>query len=231
MIELINVTKAYSNETGPVLENVSLKIGDGEILVLFGPSGSGKSTLLNLLNGSIHPSNGEIYLNQQNIKQINPIELRRSMGYVFQQNCLMPHWNIEENVATVLRLIGMPKNQRLKRAHELLGLVQLDPQIYAQRFPAQLSGGQQQRVNVARALANDPQYILMDEPFSALDSVNRVNLQEEILRLKKQLNKTIIFVTHDNAEAYRLADRLVILKKGKIAKIGTSQEINLGHFE
>lgn len=225
MLSLKNVSKFYATTQNYALKNISLTIIDGEILVLLGASGSGKSTLLALLNGLIQPSSGSIYLNQQDIIQLDPIDWRRSMGFVFQHNCLMPHWTVEENVATVLRLRGISRAKRLKRAHELLSFVQLEPSIYAQRFPDQLSGGQQQRVNIARALANDPQYILMDEPFTALDPSIRVSLQEEVLRLKKELNKTIVFVTHDMNEAFYLADRVVFLCEGAIAKIGNVDEM------
>lgn len=226
MLQLLNVSKTYAGEDRPIIQNIAFSIPDGETIVLLGSSGAGKSTLLGMLNGVITPSHGTIYLDQQDISTLDAVALRRSIGCVFQHSCLMPHWTVEDNIATVLRLAGVSKAIRIRRAHELLDFIQLDPKLYAKRWPSQLSGGQQQRVNVARALANDPQYLLMDEPFSALDAVTRLSLQSEVLRLKQQLQKTIVFVTHDLSEAFYLADRLVVMQAGQVVQIGTVQELN-----
>lgn len=225
MLELFNVSKTYDGGKSFVVKDVSLTIQDGETVVLLGTSGSGKSTLLGMLNRLIEPSSGTIYMDQKAIALLDPVALRRSIGCVFQDSCLLPHWTIEDNVATVLRLIGMERPERLQRAHALLDQVKLAPQIFAKRFPCQLSGGQQQRVNVARALANHPNYLLMDEPFSALDVITRLSLQQDILQLKKHLKKTIIFVTHDIAEAFMLADKLVIMQAGTIDQVGSPAEV------
>lgn len=225
MFELINVTKKFSNEPNDALHNISLSIETGKITVLLGKSGSGKTTLLKMLNQTLLPSMGEIYLNNTNMKTLDPIAIRRSIGYVFQQNSLIPYWTIEDNVATVLRLVGTPRKQRIQRAHALLTCMQLAPEVYAKRYPHQLSGGQQQRVNIARALANDPHCLLMDESFSALDTSTRLSLKDEIVRLKALFNKTIIFVTHNIQEAFALADRIVVMEAGRIVQHGSPSEL------
>ncbi len=193
--------------------------------MLLGSSGCGKSTILKMINRLIDPTEGRIYLDGKDIQQQDPIELRRSIGYVFQGIGLFPHLSIRENISMVPRLIGWPEDRINNRYRELLELVQLSPEIHADRFPDELSGGQQQRVAVARALAADPAYLLMDEPFGALDAITRDSLQQEFLELKQRLNKTIIFVTHDIVEAVTLGDRIAILHEGQLEQIGTSEEI------
>lgn len=220
MIQLTDVSKFY-NDQSIAVNNVSLRIESGETLVLLGSSGCGKTTLLKMINRLIEPSQGKIFFDKKNILDMSPIALRRSIGYVFQGIGLFPHLTIENNIAIVLKLMGKDKKTRLKRAHELLELVELNPAEFAKRYPDELSGGQQQRVGVARALAANPHCLLMDEPFGALDAITRNSLQEEILHLNSKLKKTIIFVTHDVNEAFRLADRIAIMDKGEIIQVDT----------
>lgn len=225
MIRLSHVTKIITDSRPPIVHDVTFSVEKGETLVILGSSGAGKSTVLKLINRLVKPSSGLIEINSRNINLYNPVQLRRTMGYVFQEIGLFPHLTIEENIAIVLRLIGQSKMERQQRAHELLELVGLKPSHYANRYPAELSGGQQQRVGVARALAADPEYLLMDEPFGALDAISRNDLQEEILRLKKELNKTIVFVTHDIFEALRLGDRIAVMHQGRLEQIGCKEEL------
>jgi osmoprotectant transport system ATP-binding protein len=224
MITLDQVSKSYDG-VSRIINNLSFEVLEGEILMLLGSSGCGKSTILKMINRLIDPTEGRIYLDGKDIQQQDPIELRRSIGYVFQGIGLFPHLSIRENISMVPRLIGWPEDQINNRYRELLELVQLSPEIHADRFPDELSGGQQQRVAVARALAADPAYLLMDEPFGALDAITRDSLQQEFLELKQRLNKTIIFVTHDIVEAVTLGDRIAILHEGQLEQIGTSEEI------
>lgn len=224
MITLEQVSKSYDG-VSRIINNLSFEVLEGEILMLLGSSGCGKSTILKMINRLIDPTEGRIYLDGKDIQQQDPIELRRSIGYVFQGIGLFPHLSIRENISMVPRLIGWPEDRINNRYRELLGLVQLSPEIHADRFPDELSGGQQQRVAVARALAADPAYLLMDEPFGALDAITRDSLQQEFLELKQRLNKTIIFVTHDIVEAVTLGDRIAILHEGQLEQIGTSEEI------
>ena len=224
MITLNQVSKSYDGVSN-IINNLSFEVLEGEILMLLGSSGCGKSTILKMINRLIDPTEGSIYLDGKDIQKQNPIELRRSIGYVFQGIGLFPHLSIRDNISMVPRLLGWPEEQIKKRYGELLKLVQLSPKIHADRFPDELSGGQQQRVAVARALAADPAYLLMDEPFGALDAITRDSLQQEFLSLKKRLNKTVIFVTHDIIEAVTLGDRIAILNEGRLEQIGTSKEI------
>lgn len=224
MITLDQVSKSYDG-VSRIVNNLSFEVLEGEILMLLGSSGCGKSTILKMINRLIDPTEGRIYLDEKDIQQQDPIELRRSIGYVFQGIGLFPHLSIRENISMVPRLIGWPEDRINNRYRELLELVQLSPEIHADRFPDELSGGQQQRVAVARALAADPAYLLMDEPFGALDAITRDSLQQEFLELKQRLNKTVIFVTHDIIEAVILGDRIAILHEGQLEQIGTSEEI------
>lgn len=224
MITLDQVSKSYDG-VSRIVNNLSFEVLEGEILMLLGSSGCGKSTILKMINRLIDPTEGRIYLDGKDIQQQDPIELRRSIGYVFQGIGLFPHLSIRENISMVPRLIGWPEDRINNRYRELLELVQLSPEIHADRFPDELSGGQQQRVAVARALAADPAYLLMDEPFGALDAITRDSLQQEFLELKQRLNKTVIFVTHDIVEAVTLGDRIAILHEGQLEQIGTSEEI------
>jgi osmoprotectant transport system ATP-binding protein len=207
-----------------IVDDVSLRVADGEFCALVGPSGSGKSTTLKMINRLAPASEGAIRIDGTDIAHRKPEELRRSIGYVIQSIGLFPHWNIADNIATVPRLLNWPEDHRRRRVAELLDLLRLDPSE-AGKYPHQLSGGQQQRVGVARALAANPKILLMDEPFGALDPITRAALQTELAAIHRRLGKTILFVTHDIDEALRLADRIAILDGGKIVQWGTPEEI------
>lgn len=225
MISFQNVSKSFDGGQTFAVRDVSIDVLEGETLVLLGSSGCGKTTLLRLTNRLIDLTSGRIELDEEDIARQNPIELRRRIGYVFQGIGLFPHMTVAENLAMVPRMLGWPRARRLARAHELLELVGLDPATYADRFPSELSGGQQQRIGVGRALAADPAYLLMDEPFGALDALNRDTLQQEMLTLKERLKKTIVFVTHDIFEALTLGDRIAVLHAGTLEQVGTRDEI------
>lgn len=225
MISFSHVSKQFPQSDRPAVDNVSFIVQQGEIFVLLGSSGSGKTTLMKMINRLVEPDSGVVSLKGTPVQQYKLNPLRHNIGYVFQQAGLFPHMSVAENIAVVLRLQGQSKIMRQHRAHELLEMMHLDPQQYANRYPDELSGGEQQRIGVARALAADPDYLLMDEPFAALDAITRVALQREILELNQRLGKTIVFVTHDLKEAFNLADRIGILHEGKIAQIGTRQQL------
>ena len=227
LIEIRKVSKVYPGGVDAV-SGVSLDVEEGETLVLIGTSGSGKTTLMKMINRLIEPSSGEIRIRGQDIGKLNPIALRRDIGYVIQKIGLFPHMTIEENIAVVPRLKGWPLERRREQAKELLSLVGLEPDQYLRRHPSELSGGQQQRVGVARALAGNPPIILMDEPFGALDPITREQLQEEFRQLKERIRKTIIFVTHDIFEAVNLADRMAIIEAGRILQVDRP-ELVLAH--
>ncbi|MBU6454840.1 MAG: ATP-binding cassette domain-containing protein [Cyanobacteria bacterium REEB67] len=224
MIEFKNIAKSYDGSNYSV-QDLNLIVEDNEFLVLLGSSGSGKSTTLKMINRLIEATSGELIIDGQDVKSLNPVALRRSIGYVFQGIGLFPHMTVCENVAMVPKLLGWPIVKRLERARELLELVGLPYEQYGERLPEQLSGGQQQRVGVARALAADAKYLLMDEPFGALDAVTRDKLQQELLALKSRLGKTIIFVTHDLFEALTLGDRIAIFDQGRMQQIGTAHAV------
>lgn len=225
MIRYDRVFKSYEGTNAPAVRDLSLTVEDGETLVLLGPSGCGKTTLLRMTNRLEDLSSGSIEIEGEDIGRMDPVQLRRRIGYVFQGIGLFPHMTVAENAAMVLKLLGAATDERKARAEELLALVDLDPSIYGDRYPDELSGGQAQRVGVARALAANPNYLLMDEPFGALDAVTRRLLQDEMLRLKKQLGKTIVFVTHDIFEALSLGDRIAVLNKGSLEQVGTKEEL------
>jgi len=225
MIVLDNVSKSFDGGQSYALRNVSLTIEEGETFVLVGTSGSGKTTILRLINRLIEPTSGRITLDGRDLSDYEAIALRRNMGYVFQGIGLFPHMTVGQNVAIGLRLTGISAVRRDARARELLELVELEPEAYVNRFPAELSGGQQQRVAVARALATDPDYLLMDEPFGALDVLTRESLQKEVLRLKEKIRKTIVFVTHDIVEAFLLGDRVGVCDQGRLDQVGTKREL------
>ncbi|NSC23162.1 betaine/proline/choline family ABC transporter ATP-binding protein [Streptomyces albus subsp. chlorinus] len=215
MIRFENVTKRYPDGTVAV-EGLSFEVAEGELVTLVGPSGCGKTTTMKMVNRLIEPSEGRILVDGDDISRVEPVELRRRMGYVIQQTGLFPHRTVLDNTATVPHLLGWPKARRRERARELLDLVGLDPAVFGDRYPEQLSGGQRQRVGVARALAADPPVLLMDEPFGAVDPVVREHLQSEFLRLQSRLHKTVLFVTHDIEEAVRLGDRIAVYGEGRI---------------
>ena len=225
MIRLIQVSKSFDNGNSYAVKDLSFWVEQGETLVLLGSSGCGKTTTLKMINRLVEPTSGTIEVGGRAIMDQDPVMLRRVIGYVFQGIGLFPHMSIEQNVELAPRLLGWSIKKRRERVHELLDLVGLSPSDFAKRFPDELSGGQQQRVGVARALAADPDYLLMDEPFGALDALTREALQQELLTLKKRLGKTIIFVTHDIFEALILGDRIAILHKGNLEQIGTKKEL------
>jgi osmoprotectant transport system ATP-binding protein len=223
MIKLESITKSYGGITA--VKDLTLEVKKGECVVLLGPSGCGKTTTLKMINRLIAPTSGRIYVEGQDISTVNPIELRRQIGYVIQRIGLLPHMTISDNIALVPRLKGWPSRTRKKRADELLVMVGLDPETYRDKYPHQLSGGERQRVGVARALAVDPPILLMDEPFGALDPITRVQLQDEFLKLEEQVKKTVVFVTHDMDEAVRLADRIAIMDDGQLHQYATPMEM------
>jgi osmoprotectant transport system ATP-binding protein len=211
-----HVTKRYGNSPRPAVDDLSITIPAGEICVLIGPSGGGKSTAMRMVNRLISITEGDITIDGQSIKKLDPVELRRGIGYVIQQIGLFPHMTVEANIGTVPRLLGWDKARIRTRAHELLDLVGLDPDEHAKRFPSQLSGGQRQRVGLARAMAADPPLMLMDEPFGAIDPITRERLQNDFLRLHREIRKTVVFVTHDIDEAIKMGDRICILRQGGV---------------
>ncbi|MFD5749144.1 ABC transporter ATP-binding protein [Streptomyces sp. NPDC127033] len=215
MIRFEHVTKRYPDGTTAV-DDLSFEVSEGELVTLVGPSGCGKTTTMKMVNRLIEPSEGRIFLDGDDISAIDPVSLRRRIGYVIQQVGLFPHKTVLENTATVPHLLGWQRAKGRARAAELLDLVGLDPSVYGDRYPEQLSGGQRQRVGVARALAADPPVLLMDEPFGAVDPVVRDHLQSEFLRLQAAVRKTVLFVTHDIEEAVRLGDRIAVYGQGRI---------------
>ncbi|MFF2410591.1 ABC transporter ATP-binding protein [Streptomyces sp. NPDC058092] len=215
MIRFEHVTKRYADGTTAV-DDLSFEVAEGELVTLVGPSGCGKTTTMKMVNRLIEPTGGRIFLDGDDISAIDPVQLRRRIGYVIQQVGLFPHRTVLENTATVPHLLGWKRGKGRERAAELLDLVGLDPSVYGDRYPEQLSGGQRQRVGVARALAADPPVLLMDEPFGAVDPVVRERLQNEFLNLQEQVRKTVLFVTHDIEEAVRLGDRIAVYGQGSI---------------
>jgi len=226
MIRFENVSKWYGRQKA--LNSVSMEIPEGETSILLGPSGCGKSTTLRLINKLIIPDEGAIFVNGQDIRVMNSENLRRSMGYVIQSIALLPHMTVEENISLVPDLLKWTAEKKRNRSRELLEMVGLSPERYGRKYPHQLSGGEAQRIGVARALAADPPFLLMDEPFGAVDPLNRESLQKEFISIQRQLRKTVVFVTHDLEEAVRLGDRITVLKEGVIQQSGTPSEI-LGH--
>jgi osmoprotectant transport system ATP-binding protein len=225
MIDLDALTKAFAGSPRPAVDRLTLSIPAGEVCVLIGPSGCGKTTTMRMINRMIEPDAGTISVEGRNILHSDPVELRRSIGYVIQQVGLFPHWSIADNIATVPRLLGWEPTRIRGRVDELLSLVGMEPAQYRQRFPRELSGGQKQRVGVARALAADPPVMLMDEPFGALDPITRTRLQAEFLRILRGLRKTIVFVTHDIDEAIKMGDRIAIMRDGRLVQYDTPEAI------
>lgn len=223
MVKFKNVVKAYGNLVA--VKNLDLEIPEGELVVLIGPSGCGKTTTLKMVNRLIEPTSGSIFIRDRNVMDLNPVALRREIGYVIQQIGLFPNMTIEQNIDVVPRLLGWPAEKRKRRVYELLEMVGMEPDIYAPRYPNELSGGQQQRIGVLRALAAEPPLILMDEPFGALDPIARESLQDELKSLHSRLNKTTIFVTHDMDEALKLADRVVVMNQGEVVQVATPETL------
>lgn len=224
MIQFENVSKLFQDGTTAV-NSINLTINKGELFVLIGPSGSGKTTTLKMINRLIDITNGTILIDGKKLSEYDIHELRWNIGYVLQQIALFPHLTIAENIAVVPEMKKWTKEKIAARVDELLEMVGLEPQTYKNRKPKELSGGQQQRIGVIRALAADPEIILMDEPFSALDPISREKLQDDIVSLQKAIKKTIVFVTHDMQEALKLGDRICIMKDGEIVQTGTPEEL------
>lgn len=224
-IEFEKITKRFANAPKNAVDGVTLSIEEGEFITILGSSGSGKTTLLKLVNRLYEPDEGRIVLFGEDIGTLDPILVRRRIGYVIQQIGLFPHMTVAENIATVPQLLQWDKEKIRARVDELLTMIGLEPTEYKDRFPSQLSGGEQQRVGLARALAVDPKIMLLDEPFGALDSITRLNLQKEILRIHGGLHKTFLFVTHDIEEALTLGNRVIIMNEGRVVQFDTPEQI------
>ena len=223
MIEFVNVSKEFKDKK--VLHDISFTINDNELVAIIGASGCGKTTTLKMINRLIVPTTGKILIDGKNIEEIDKTELRRSIGYVIQQMGLFPHMTVKENIELIQKLEKKDPKEIEANTNRLMEIMDLDGDLYLNKYPSDLSGGQQQRVGVARALANNPKVILMDEPFSALDPITRSNLQDELVELHKKMNTTIVFVTHDMDEAIKIADRIIIMKDGDIVQYDTPEEI------
>lgn len=222
-IQLQNISKKYKDQYA--VKNLDLEIIGGELLILIGSSGSGKTTTLKMINRLIEPTNGSISINGTDISDFDKVSLRRHIGYVIQDIGLFPHYTVAENIGIIPKLEGWSKEKRTQRTNSLLDFVDLPPDAFAKRYPAALSGGQQQRVGLARALAMDPYLLLMDEPFGALDPILRKQLQQQFLKIKKELHRTIVFVTHDIDEAFTLGDRIGIMQDAELLQVGTPEDL------
>src|SRR6056297_365083 len=222
-IKLKNLKKNYNDFTA--VNNINLEFQNKKLSVLIGPSGCGKTTILKMINRLIERTSGDIIINGKSIEEINTIDLRRSMGYVIQEIGLFPHMTVFDNIAVVPKLLKWNENKIKNRVYELLDLVNLDPSINVKKFHAQLSGGQRQRDGVARGLAADPDILLMNEPFGAIDPINRETLQNGFLEIQEKIQKTIVFVTHDIREAIKLGDRIVILNQGNVEQEGSTLDV------
>ncbi len=223
MIKIYHVSKSYGNFL--TVNDISFSVNEGKLCVLIGPSGCGKTTTLKMINRMIEPDRGEIYIEGKNIKHLKPTLLRRKIGYVIQNIGLFPHMDVYHNIAVVPSLLKWNKKEIERRVEYLLELVGLPPKTYKNKYPKELSGGEAQRIGVARALAADPPLLLMDEPFGAVDPLNREILQTEFLKIQKKLKKTVILVTHDLDEAIKLADKIIIMKEGKIVQADSPEDI------
>jgi osmoprotectant transport system ATP-binding protein len=227
MIRLQGLSRSYSTPRGTVtaVDDVTFEVADGETCVLLGPSGCGKTTTLRMINRLVVPTSGKIFIAGRDTDGVDPVELRRGIGYVIQQIGLFPNMTVAENIGVVPRLLGWNAARSRRRAEELLALLALEPAQFLDRYPNELSGGQAQRIGVARALAVDPPVLLMDEPFAALDPINREAIQDEFLRMQQTLRKTILFVSHDIDEAVKMADRVAIFRAGRLAQFGRPDEL------
>ncbi|MBQ9228206.1 MAG: ABC transporter ATP-binding protein [Eubacterium sp.] len=224
-VELKNVSKRFKGQSVPALDNVSVQIEEGEFVTILGSSGCGKTTLIKMLNRLYEPDSGEIYLFGQNIQAQNPVALRRKIGYVIQQVGLFPQMTVKDNIATIPKILKWDKRRIREETDRMLRLVQLAPDEFRDRYPAQLSGGQQQRIGLARALICDPRLMLLDEPFGAIDAINRELLQNELKSIHQQSGKTYLFVTHDIREALKLGTKVMIMNEGKILQYDAPEEI------
>ena len=226
-VEFKNVVKQFKGAGYPSLDHINLTIEEGELVTILGTSGCGKTTLIKMINRIYEPTSGEILLFGKNIEEQNITKLRQQIGYVIQQIGLFPHMTIYNNIATVPKILKWDKEKIHKRVIELLQLVNLDPDEFKDRYPSQLSGGQQQRIGLIRALAADPDIMLLDEPFGAIDAINRVKLQNELIKIHEQSKKTFIFVTHDINEAFKLGTKVLIMDQGKIVQYDTPEAIQI----
>ncbi len=224
-IELRNVSKQYTNVSQYAVSGVNISIEEGSFVTILGTSGSGKTTFLKMVNRIYEPTCGDILFFGQPIKNLQLEEYRRKIGYVIQQVGLFPHMTVEENIKAIPKILKWDKERIANRVDELLELVCLSPQEFKKRYPRQLSGGQQQRVGLARAMAADPDIMLMDEPFGAIDAITRQNMQDELINIQRKMNKTILFVTHDVNEAFKLGDKVVIMHEGEIQQFNTPYEV------
>ncbi|MEH6444326.1 MAG: ABC transporter ATP-binding protein [Oceanospirillaceae bacterium] len=227
MIRLENLTKTFETPEGIITaaDNINMTVGKGEICVLLGPSGCGKTTTLKMLNRIVPPTSGKVFIDGEDTSTLNTIDLRRNIGYVIQQIGLFPNMTIAENISVVPKLLGWDKTRYTARAEELLAMVALEPKTFMRRFPRELSGGQQQRIGVIRALAADPEVMLMDEPFGAIDPINRAVIQDEFLKMQQTLQKTILFVSHDIDEAIKMADKIAIFDEGKLIQFDSPDNL------
>ncbi|RAH36485.1 ABC transporter ATP-binding protein [Halomonas sp. SL1] len=227
MIRLDNLTKVFDTPKGAVTaaDHINMEVPAGEICILLGPSGCGKTTTLKMINRIVRPTSGKVFINGEDTTGLDTQELRRNIGYVIQQIGLFPNMTIEDNITVVPKLLGWDKAKYRERARELMDMIALDPDAFLKRYPNELSGGQQQRIGVARALAADPPVMLMDEPFGAIDPINRAVIQDEFLKMQQALNKTIMFVSHDIDEAIKMGDRVAIFRAGRLEQYSTSDEL------
>ncbi|MBS9405287.1 ABC transporter ATP-binding protein [Halomonas sp. TRM85114] len=227
MIQLDNLTKVFETPKEAVVaaDHISMNVPDGEICILLGPSGCGKTTTLKMINRIIRPTSGKVFINDEDTSGMNTQDLRRNIGYVIQQIGLFPNMTIEENITIVPKLLGWDKTRYKKRAREMMDMIAMDAEAFLKRYPSELSGGQQQRIGVARALAADPPVMLMDEPFGAIDPINRAVIQDEFLKMQQELKKTIMFVSHDIDEAIKMGDRVAVFREGKLVQYSTPDDL------
>lgn len=224
MIRLENLCKQFEKAGAYAVKNISLTVQNSEVIAIVGTSGSGKTTTLKMINLLVSPTSGQIWIDSEEASKVDQVAWRRKMGYVIQKSGLFPHLNVKQNITLLSKMLKRSSRWREERAGELLNLVGMDPGEYINRFPHELSGGQQQRVGIARALCENPPILLMDEPFGAVDPITRTNLHDEFIALNQKLNKTIILVTHDLSEAFKLANRVALMDQGQIVQMGNEQD-------
>jgi osmoprotectant transport system ATP-binding protein len=227
MIQLDNLTKVFDTPEGAVVasDHISMEVPTGEICILLGPSGCGKTTTLKMINRIVKPTSGKVFINGEDTTGLNTQDLRRNIGYVIQQIGLFPNMTIEENITVVPKLLGWDKSRYKERARELMAMISMEPDAFLKRFPSELSGGQQQRIGVARALAADPPVMLMDEPFGAIDPINRAVIQDEFLKMQQALKKTIMFVSHDIDEAIKMGDKVAVFREGRLVQYSSPDDL------